>query len=343
MGSVMKTETLGMTTNDILQEAHRVMTTEAHAIEQAAVRLGEPFAHAVRLCAEARTILVFGVGKSGIIGQKIAATLTSTGSPAMFVHPVEALHGDIGIAREGDVAVILSKSGTTSELLSLMPSLKARLLPVVGLLGTLGAPLVAMCDVVLDARVDMEGCPLGIAPMSSTTVALALGDALAAVLMRVRGFTAEAFAANHAAGQLGKNLNLAVRDVMHFGTTVPYVPLHASFREALVAMTGKGLGCVCVVESLDSAHRGFMRLVGLITDGDVRRALEMEQHDDLRMIALERVMTRHPLTTSPETLLGTALATMERRERQLSVLPVVDAAGACVGVIRIHDIVRAGL
>jgi arabinose-5-phosphate isomerase len=330
-----------MTENEIVNEARRVVTAERDALSRTALNLNDAFAKAARLCTGARLVLVIGVGKSGIIAQKIAATLTSTGTQAVFLHPVEALHGDIGIAREGDVALLLSKSGTTAELLALMPSLKARRLPVVGILGTLDAPLATMCDAVLDASVETEACPLGIAPMSSTTVALALGDALAAVLMRFRGFTAEAFAANHAAGQLGRNLNLTVRDVMHSGEALPSVPLTASFREALMIMSGKGLGCICVLEHPASTQHGSLRLAGLITDGDVRRALE--QHDDIRTIPLEHVMTRHPLTTSPETLLGTALGAMERRERQLSVLPVVDAGGVCVGVIRIHDIVRAGL
>jgi arabinose-5-phosphate isomerase len=270
------------------------------------------------------------------VGQKIAATLTSTGSRAISVHPVEALHGDIGITDKGDVALLISKSGTTAELLALLPSLKVRGVRTIGLLGALDSPLGTLCDCAIDASVGREACPLGLAPMSSTTVAMALGDALAGALMSLKGFRAEDFAAVHASGQLGKNLTLRVGEVMHFGGATPFVTVAATFREALVESTRKGLGCVCVVENQET-----MRLVGIITDGDVRRALE--RFDDIRPLLVADVMTASPLTTSHDALLGEALAEMERRDRQISALPVVDAEHRCVGVVRVHDIVRAGL
>ncbi|MFY7999321.1 MAG: KpsF/GutQ family sugar-phosphate isomerase [Candidatus Kapaibacteriota bacterium] len=329
------------TTNILLHEAQRIVKDEQRALMHLTERFDEErfadaFAKALDLLAAAQTILVFGIGKSGIVGQKIAATLTSTGSRAISVHPVEALHGDIGIATKGDVALLLSKSGTTAELLALLPSLTVRAIPTIGLLGAVDSPLGTLCDCVLDVSVTKEACPLGLAPMSSTTVAMALGDALAGALMKQRGFRAEDFASVHASGQLGKNLTLRVADVMHTGAAIPAVAEGASFREALMENSRKGLGCVCVVQSLDS-----MQLLGIITDGDIRRALE--HFDDIRTLPAKQVMTRSPLSTSPQALLGEALAEMERRDRQISVLPIVDAEKCCVGVLRVHDIVRAGL
>ncbi len=324
-----------------LYEAQRILHDEQTALARVAKRFSNPdFAdriiRAVQMLNEAQTILVFGIGKSGIVGQKIAATLTSTGSRSISVHPVEALHGDIGIAERGDVALLISKSGTTSELLALLPSLKVRGIGTIGLLGVTDSPLGTLCDCVIDASVEREACPLGLAPMSSTTVAMALGDALAGALMSLRGFRAEDFAAVHASGQLGKNLTLTVNEVMHSGASIPAVERSATFREALVESTRKGLGCCCVVENLETMH-----LLGIITDGDVRRALE--RFDDIRPLSALEIMTASPLTTSPDALLGEALAEMERRDRQISVLPVVDTEQRCVGIVRVHDIVRAGL
>lgn len=324
-----------------LYEAQRILHDEqtalAHVMERFSTsEFADRIIRAVQMLSEARTILIFGIGKSGIVGQKIAATLTSTGSRAISVHPVEALHGDIGIVEHGDVALLISKSGTTAELLALLPSLNVRGIRTIGLLGVVDSPLGTLCDCVIDASVEREACPLGLAPMSSTTVAMALGDALAGALMSLKGFRAEDFASVHASGQLGKNLTLRVGEVMHFGGAIPFVTVAATFREALVESTRKGLGCVCVVESQETMH-----LVGIITDGDVRRALE--RFDDIRPLLAADVMTASPLTTSHDALLGEALAEMERRDRQISALPVVDTEHRCVGVVRVHDIVRAGL
>ncbi len=334
--------TVSLFTTNILSEAQRVFADEITALQQAQARLSEPFVRAVTTMWQARTVLVFGVGKSGLIGQKISATLTSTGTRATSIHPTDALHGDIGIAEQGDCCLLLSKSGSTAELLALMPTLKRLNLPTIGLLGTLDSPLGHLCDIVLDGSVLREACPLGVAPMSSTTLALVMGDALAAALMRARNFTAEQFADVHAAGQLGKNLTLRVRDVMHSAGNMPVVRYPSTFRQILTEITAKGLGCVCVVDEL--AH-----LVGIVTDGDIRRTLEHDtnsdanHHTNLDALTTDDLMTRHPVTTSPEALVGAALAQMEHRTKQINVLPVVRDDGTCVGVVRVHDIVRTGM
>jgi len=325
-----------------LQELVRVFDEEISALQRTRNTLlhtnAEALQGALRLMATAPKVLVFGIGKSGLIGQKIAATLTSTGTRAVFLHPTEALHGDIGLAERGDCCLLLSKSGTTAELVALLPTLRSLDLPTIGILGTVDSPLGHGCGVVLDASVIQEACPLGIAPTSSTTVALVLGDALAAALMTMRGFKAQDFAALHAAGQLGTNLTLTVQEVMHSGAALPRVAEGASFREILAELTRQSLGCVCVVREQADGER----LVGFITDGDVRRSLQ--HHSNLDALTTDDIMTRTPTTVKPSALLGTALALMERRTTQLSCLPVVDdATGVLCGVIRVHDIVRVGM
>jgi arabinose-5-phosphate isomerase len=337
---------------ELKNEAAALLNAEAAALQRTASRLDEhSFAEAVALLHGAGTIVLTGIGKSGIVAQKIAATLTSTGSRALFLHPVEALHGDVGIVQRGDVVVALSKSGSTAEILALVPTLSERSVPMIGLLGTpVNTPLAGLCRVVLDASVEHEASPLGIAPMSSTMVAMALGDALAAALMRLRSFTAQDFAVNHAAGQLGRNLTMRVADVMHSGAALPCVPEGASFREILAELTAKGLGCVCVIATATTApvmsplpptSVPLPVLRGIITDGDIRRALQ--QHHSLESLRTSDMMSAAPLTVRDNALLGTALELMEDRPRQISVLPVVGEHAEVLGIIRIHDIVRAGM
>ncbi|MCX8051081.1 MAG: KpsF/GutQ family sugar-phosphate isomerase [Chlorobi bacterium] len=320
-----------MNANELLSEARRILTIEADAIRRTANQLSDSFVRAIELLRTARLVAVSGIGKSGIIAQKIAATLSSVGTPAIFLHPVEALHGDIGVLCPQDVAVVLSRSGTTQELVQLVPFLKQRGIPVIGILGSPNGYLAGVVDVVLDASVEREACPWDAVPSASTTAALALGDALALVLMQVKEFTIGDYARSHPMGQLGKNLSLTVADVMARGDRIPIVSPDASFREAIIEISRKGLGCVCVITE--------GRLVGIITDGDVRRTLE--RYEDIRPIRVADVMTPNPITIAPDALLGEALATMERRKRQIGVLPVVTADGQCVGVVRIHDIVRS--
>ncbi len=318
----------------LLTEGRRVVLEEMAALQRTAERIDGQFAAAVEMMASANKVVVSGIGKSGLIGRKIAATLVSTGTSAVFLHPVEALHGDIGIIESGDCALFLSKSGNTAELLKLIPPVRTRGIRVISVLGAVDSPLAALSDIVLDASIEREACPLNAAPMSSTTVALVLGDALAAALIRMKNFTIGQFAARHPLGQLGRNISLCVRETMHGGEYLPVVAPDASFREALIESTRKGLGCVCVVDN-------WGELQGIITDGDVRRALQ--QHEEITSLKAADVCTLRPVTVAPEALLGEALSLMENREKQISVLPVVDSYNRCVGVIRVHDIVRIGL
>ncbi|RMF33341.1 MAG: KpsF/GutQ family sugar-phosphate isomerase [Chlorobiota bacterium] len=322
-----------MTGDQRIEEARRILRIEAAAIAHLAESIGDGFARAIELLQGARLIAVSGIGKSGIIAQKIASTLSSVGSPALFLHPVEALHGDIGVLSDRDVAIVLSRSGTTAELVALIPYLKQRGVPIIAITGSANGFIASAADVVLDAHVDREACPWDAVPSASTTAALALGDALALVLMQVKGFTMSDYARSHPMGQLGRNLTLRVSDVMAKGDAIPRIAPSASFREAIIEISRKGLGCVCVLDG--------DKLCGIITDGDVRRSLE--RYEDIRPITAADVMTPHPITIHPEALLGEALAMMERRERQIGVLPVVGSAGECLGVVRIHDIVRSTL
>lgn len=330
----MNTSTNVVAKDNLLEEGRRVVQEEIDALRHTLSLLDNNFADAAELLAQSQKVIVCGIGKSGIIGQKIVATFVSTGTRAVLLHPVEALHGDIGIVEEGDSALFLSKSGNTAELLKLVPFFKNRGVPIVALLGAVTSPLANLADVVIDASVQREACPLGAAPMSSTTVALALGDALASALMKRNHFTIGQFAASHPLGQLGRNITLRIAELMHKGQTMPVVAPCASFREALIEMSAKNLGCVCVLDS-------EQQLVGIITDGDVRRILQ--QHEEITSLVVDDVCTRSPITVSPHTLAGEALSLMENREQQISVLPVVDEKMCCVGVVRVHDIVRIGL
>ncbi|MDQ3258048.1 MAG: KpsF/GutQ family sugar-phosphate isomerase [Acidobacteriota bacterium] len=281
-------------------------------------------------------VVVFGVGKSGIVARKVAATLTSTGTGAIFLHPSDALHGDIGCVSSADVAVLLSNSGETDELLILLPHLKRRQIPCIAIVGNLRSTLACSADAVLDASVDREACPFNLAPTASTTVALAIGDALAITLMEVKGVSPHDFAQNHPAGRLGKRLTLRVGDLMHSGARHPTVSPHELWFEVVSRITAGGLGAVCVTDDA-------LRLVGLITDGDLRRAVRPTELMKLETFSAGALMTRNPVVVSPETLAYDALQMMENRPTQISVLPVVDNEARCVGLVRIHDIVRSGI
>jgi arabinose-5-phosphate isomerase len=327
--------TMSETLNDIhLAEGRRVIQEEIYALQRTYGKLGESFSRSVDIMAASGKVIVSGIGKSGIIGRKIVATLVSTGKRAVFLHPVEALHGDIGIVEPGDCALLLSKSGNTAELIKLLPSLKARQTSIIAILGANDSPLGKLSDVVLDASVEREACPLNAAPMSSTTVALVLGDALAAALMKHHNFSVGQFASFHPLGQLGRNISLRVEEVMHKEEQLPVLSPTASFRDVLIEITAKGLGCVCVVDENQT-------LAGIVTDGDIRRTLQ--QYDDISSLKAIDIQTRNPVTVAPDALVGEALSLMENREHQIGVLPVVTASGVCVGVVRVHDIVRVGI
>ena len=333
-----------------IDAARRVMQGEAEAVLAASERLSDSLACAVELILgysskdhpsedhagkAPHKVIVTGMGKSGHIGRKIAATLQSTGTPAVFLHPVEAGHGDLGVCQQGDPVLMISKSGSTAELLDLIPPLRGFESRFVGILGNVKSPLADEMDIVLDATVQREADPAGFTPTSSTVVALSLGHALAVALMEARGFTAEHFQRYHPAGQLGLNLRLRVREVMHSPTEVAWVKLDDTLKHVVIEMSARPLGAACVVS--DDHH-----LLGLVTDGDVRRALR--NHDDIRTLRAADVMTLHPATIGPEALVHDALSLMEDRPSQISVLPVVDPhTNVCLGLIRVHDIYHGKL
>ena len=314
------------------------LRVESEAIAQTSTRL-EPdeIERVVKLLASCKgKIVIVGVGKSGIIAQKIAATMTSTGTGAIHLHPSDALHGGIGIINSDDVVMILSNSGETHELIEMLPYLKRRQVPIIALVGNLNSTLAQRADAVIDGSVDHEACPLNLAPTTSTTVALALGDALALTLMQVRGLTPDDFAINHPGGQLGKRLTLTVADLMHSGAHNPTIASGALWIEVVKGISAGGLGAVNVID-------GDGRLAGIITDGDLRRAMERIDYLALTNLKCEEIMTRNPTVATPDLLAYDALKLMENRPSQISVLPVVDGDRLCVGLIRLHDIVRSGL
>jgi arabinose-5-phosphate isomerase len=310
------------------------MDAEAEGISLAARRLDAQFGRAVELIAKHQgKIVVTGIGKSGRVAQKIVATFASTGTPAVFLHPAEAVHGDLGIYAPEDPTIMISKSGATAELMRLVGVMHSFRSPLIGILGNPCAPLAAEVDVLLDASVRAEADPHNLAPTTSSAVAMALGDALAIAVMRMRGFTPEEFAVYHPAGQLGRNLALAVREVMYCGDEAAWARPDDPLRTVVIAMTRRPLGAACIVDP-DGC------LAGLITDGDLRRALEA--HDDIRSLRAADVMTASPATIGPDARLHEALRLMEDRPAQISVLPVVEpTTRRCLGLIRLHDIYGA--
>ncbi|MEJ2182786.1 MAG: KpsF/GutQ family sugar-phosphate isomerase [Nitrospirota bacterium] len=319
---------------DILEHARRVLHVEARAITDMAGRLNEDFARSVEVIQASRgRVIVSGMGKSGLVGQKIAATLASTGTPAHSMHPAEACHGDLGMVTSADVVLAISNSGETEELVGLIPFLKRFGVTLIALTGNLRSTLARSADVVLDVSVKEEACPLGVVPTSSTTAALAMGDALAVALILKRGFRSEDFAAFHPKGALGKKLLTRVSDLMHAGEDIPRVPPEASVTAALVEMSAKRLGVTTVVD-------GDGKLLGVITDGDLRRGIEKWEEAFFGMKAGE-VMTRSPKTIAATELAARALAVMEAHS--ITSLVAVGGAGAPEGVIHIHDILREGI
>ena len=279
--------------------------------------------------------ILTGAGTSGIVAQKVAATLTSTGTPAIFLHPVDALHGGLGAVTADDVVIAVSNSGETDEVRAIIPYLRNRHVPMIAIVGRPDSTLGRTAEATLNAGTAREACPYNLAPTSSTALALAMGDALAIALYEVRGLTPERFALNHPSGALGRRLTLRVSDVMHSDDQLPAISPDAPWLEIVSAISQGGLGAVVVV---DHEHH----LLGIITDGDLRRA--MEQHAGKVLDArAEAVMTSAPTVVAPSELAYNALQLMEDRPSQISVLPVVGDAGVCVGLVRVHDLVRVGL
>ena len=312
--------------------ARDVLATEAAAIGGLAARIGEPFVAAIALMLRCRgRIVVSGIGKSGHVARKLAATLASTGTPAFFVHPAEASHGDLGMITPDDVVLMLSNSGETDELMLLTPHLKRQGAAIIALTGNEASTLAQSADVHLDAAVDAEACPLGLAPTASTTAALALGDALALALLDARGFSVDDFARAHPGGALGRRLLTRVRDVMRSGRELPTVGVAATLAEAVVEMSGKGMGMTAVVEP-DG------RVAGIFTDGDLRRCLDRVR--DLKAVRVAEVMTHAPRTIAPDRLAIDCVDLMETPPKVMALL-VVDDEGRLRGALHLHDLFRA--
>jgi arabinose-5-phosphate isomerase len=315
--------------HDDLAVASRVLRMEADGIRTLATGLGDSFAHAIEILAQ-RTgrIVVTGMGKNSHIGRKIAATLASTGSPALFVHPAEASHGDLGMIAAGDAVLALSNSGGTPELAAIIGHTRRFRIPLVAITAGAGSPLAEAADVILLLPQADEACPLGLAPTTSTTMTLALGDAIAIALLERRGFSSSDFQILHPGGLLGRRL-LKVADIMHSGDSVPLVPPTTSIKETVLAMTAKGFGCAGIVDNTG-------KLVGIVTDGDLRR-----HWSDNSQTAAE-VMTRRPKTIRPQALAQEALAMMNMSERPFTALFVVEDEQP-IGIIHMHDCLRAGV
>lgn len=323
-----------MTNNpNFISSARRVITMERDAVSVLADRIDESFERACTILLSCKgRVVVTGMGKSGHIGNKIAATLASTGTPAFFVHPGEASHGDLGMITAGDVVIALSNSGTTAELITILPLLKLLAVPVIALTGNPASELAITADVHLNVGVKEEACPLNLAPTSSTTVTLVMGDALAIALLEARGFTANDFAMSHPGGALGRRLLLKIDTIMHTGESIPSVQLGCALSRALLEMSSKGLGMTAVVDAKGA-------LIGIFTDGDLRRAID--RGIDIHSSPIDDIMTRNCRTIRPGTMAAEALRIME--DNKITVLVAVDADHKPVGVIHTHDLLKAGV
>ena len=325
-----------MDDDQLLERGREILDIEAAALARVQGNLGDPFVAVVRVILALRgKVVVTGVGKSGYVGQKIAATLSSTGTPAVFLHPVEGMHGDLGVVQEGDLVLALSNSGETEEVLNVVAAAKQRKLPVAALVGRPGSTLAAQADWALDASVDREACPLGLAPTASTTAALALGDAVAMVLEEARGFTADDFAEFHPGGSLGQRLAARVRDLMRKGERLPLLTRDRSLRDAIDEMTvNESIGIALVVDA-DGA------LQGVLTDGDLRRILHSTGAvDQVLDDPVERFMSPNPQTIETDAPASEALQLME--SKGITSLAVVDSRSRPIGLIHLHDVLGRG-
>jgi arabinose-5-phosphate isomerase len=320
-----------MNDDALVELGRQALNVEIDGLRAQVPRLGAEFARACRIClACTGRVAVTGMGKSGHIGGKIASTLASTGTPSFFVHAGEASHGDIGMITRDDAVLALSNSGETAEILTLVPVIKRLGLPLIAFTGNPTSSLAKLATVHLDIGVPAEACPLNLAPTASTTAALAVGDALAVSLLKARGFTEEDFARSHPAGSLGRRLLLLVKDVMRSGDDVPKVQAGATLAEGLMEVTRKGLGLTAIVDESD-------RVLGVFTDGDLRRALDRSA--DLRTTRMDSVMTRNAKTVQPQALAAEAVHLMEAH--RITALVVVDRGGVLVGALNVHDLLRA--
>jgi len=325
--------TYSLDSSDIKRAASRTISMELEAIEALKARINDDFVRACELIlkCKGRTI-VTGMGKSGHIGNKIAATLASTGTPSFFVHPGEASHGDLGMITKDDLVIGISNSGSSAEIVTLLPLLKRMGIPLISMTGKPDSPLAEAADAQLDISIEMEACPLNLAPTSSTTVTLVMGDALAVALLEARGFSAKDFAFSHPGGALGRKLLLRVGDIMHKDGEVPKVEHKAQLSQALVVMTEKGFGMTTIIDEQQ-------QLIGVFTDGDLRRSVD--QGIDLSQALMSDVMSANPKTVHRDILAAEALGIME--ERCITALIVEDDHKHPIGVLHMHDLLRAGV
>ncbi len=316
-----------------IETAKRTIELELQAIDALKDHIDENFVTACKLILKTQgRIVVLGIGKSGHIGRKIAATLASTGTPAFFVHPAEASHGDMGMITQQDIILAISNSGSTTEIITLLPLIKRLGIKLISMTGNANSPLAKAADINLDISVKEEACPLKLAPTASTTATLVLGDALAISLLEARGFTAEDFAFSHPGGALGRRLLLKVSDIMHTGDELPKIPANTALKQVLLEMSRAGLGIALAVDKNN-------KLLGVFTDGDLRRVLDRES--DIRELSLDQVMTSHSKTAKADMLAAEALKIMD--DHKISVLPIVDDQHNLIGVLHIHDLTRAGV
>lgn len=320
------------TDNKLRSSALRTIDIESQSILELKTRIDSAFEGACELImASPGRVAILGIGKSGHVGRKIAATLASTGTPAVFVHPAEAGHGDLGMITEQDVVVAISNSGTSEEIMALLPVLKRKGIPLIGLTGATESPLAHECRYVLDVGVKEEACPLGLAPTSSTTAALVMGDALAMALLEARGFTEEDFAISHPGGRLGRKLLVKVEDIMHSGDSIPRVTAHTRLADALVEMSRKGFGMTTVVEAEE--------LIGVFTDGDLRRCLDAGK--DLHATRVADVMSANFKHITASALAAEAANIMQKS--QVYVLIVTDLDHRLSGILKMHDLLQANV
>lgn len=314
-----------------LKQAKEVLLLEAECVRRQAELLGEDFIKAVEMILQCQgRVVVTGIGKSGLVGRKISATLSSTGTPSFFLHPGEGVHGDLGMVTPSDVVIAISQSGEGDEVLAVLPTLKILGTPIIAITGSKNSSLALNSDLTLVVEVEKEACPLGLAPTASTTAALALGDALAVVLLKARNFQPEDFALFHPGGTLGRKLLLTVEKLMHTGDENPVISEKKVIRDALIVMTSHGNHGAAVVVN----ESGI--ITGIVTDGDLRRILN--KYEQPLSLPIEQVMTRNPRTISKEKLAAEAMHVME--EKKITVLPVVDPEGRPVGIIHLHDIIK---
>ncbi|MCD4652596.1 KpsF/GutQ family sugar-phosphate isomerase [bacterium] len=324
-----------MTKHEILNLGKEVFDTEIETLSATRDSLQDGFVEAIKAIQNCSgKIVTMGIGKSGLVARKIAATFSSTGTQAVFVHPVECLHGDMGMILREDIVLLLSKSGESDEIRKLMIYLKSRKIYIIAITARPKSHLAQQAHTVISFVVPREACPMGMAPMASTTAQMVIGDALAAVLIKLHDFKPNDFAEFHPAGTLGKRLLLKVSDLMHHGDECPVVKAGTSMKEALVIMTGKAMGAVLIVDTEN-------KLLGILTDGDLRRAIQ--EHGDLLELAVDELMTVDPISVNEEDMALNALRLMEKRKSQIDVLPVLDTKRKVCGILRLHDLVLAGL